>query len=102
MEPIYERVHRCFLSDQHISIVKFNADLYKDFAKDYNIEGFPTLKLFLKGSSGKTILDYNGPNTESAIISFINENTGTFRVPGGDLNTMVNHYIHFQGICLLN
>ncbi|EMR10335.1 protein disulfide-isomerase domain [Pneumocystis murina B123] len=98
LEPIYERIHKCFSSDKHVSIVKFNADYYKDFAKVYNIEGFPTLKLFLKGSLQKTILEYNGPNTELGIVSFINKNTGTSRVPGGDLSSIAGRINEFDAI----
>ncbi|QSL64859.1 hypothetical protein MERGE_002163 [Pneumocystis wakefieldiae] len=98
LEPIYEKVYECFSSDKHVSIVRLNADSYSDIAEEHGIQGFPTLKLFLKGSSQKTVLEYNGPNTESEIISFINKNTGTARVPGGDLDDMAGRISEFDAI----
>ncbi|KAG5513686.1 hypothetical protein PMAC_000724 [Pneumocystis sp. 'macacae'] len=80
LEPIYTK--------KHLVIAKLNADSHRDIAKKHGIEGYPTIKFFLKGTSEKMGIEYNGENTEDDIISFINTYTGTMRVRGGGLNDM--------------
>ncbi|KAG4301763.1 hypothetical protein PCANB_001994 [Pneumocystis canis] len=98
LEPIYTNVYTCFLPEKHVVIAKMNADEHQSFALEYDIQGYPTIKFFPKGSLEKIPVDYNGKNTEEDIISFINTRANTMRVPGGDLNNMAGRIKEFDSI----
>ena len=61
------------------------ADNAKTTAQTLGVSGYPTIKFFPKGS--KEAQDYSGGRTEEALVDFVNEKAGTFRVAGGGLNT---------------
>ena len=56
-----------------VPLVKVDAPENKKLAEKYGIQGFPTLKFFVKGEP----IDYNGGRTEKEIISWITKRTGS-------------------------
>ena len=66
------------LSSSHpmIALAKVDANdgKNKDLASEYDIKGFPTLKIFRDG--GKTIQDYKGPRDAQGIVSYLKKQTG--------------------------
>lgn len=61
LEPEYERAARSLLNhDPPIALGKVDATLERDLAQEYEVSGFPTLKMFRKGK----VKDYNGPRDE--------------------------------------
>nr|DAD24296.1 TPA_asm: hypothetical protein HUJ06_025760 [Nelumbo nucifera] len=53
--------------DQPIVIAKINADKFRRLASKYEIDGFPTLKLFMHG----TPLEYTGPRKADLLVRFL-------------------------------
>lgn len=60
------------LKDSHpkIKLAEFDADAHRDFATKFNVEGFPTLKVFRHGDL-KNPDDYNGPRTVDGIVKSV-------------------------------
>jgi len=59
-------------NDPPIILAKVDATVEKDLAEEYDINGFPTLKIFKSGS----VTDYQGGRTESTIISYMKKKSG--------------------------
>ena len=57
------------LSDK-IFFVKIDADQQKEISAKYQIEGYPTLKLF---RDGKFVEDYEGPRKAASFMKWLNE-----------------------------
>lgn len=75
-----------FADDEHVVIAKLDATEHPKAAKKYGIQGYPTLKYFAADS--KTPIDYNSGRDQDSFIKFINEQAGTFRLPGGGLSAL--------------
>ncbi|ORY86105.1 thioredoxin-like protein [Protomyces lactucae-debilis] len=86
LAPIFEKVAEDYEQDDDIVIAKIDCDKYKTIGTRFGIQGFPTLKYFPAGD--KTPVEYNSGRTEEAFLEFINEKTGSFRLPGGALNAL--------------
>jgi protein disulfide-isomerase A6 len=79
-------------------IAKVDADSPngKASAQKYGVSGFPTLKFFPKGSTDP--VDYTSGRNEAAFVEFLNKNAGTFRLPGGGLNSEAGVIAEFDEI----
>ena len=55
-------------NDYNIDLVSINCDEKKNIADKYNIEGYPTIKLFYK----KKVYDYDAKVTKNNLIEFLN------------------------------
>lgn len=86
LEPIYNLVEQDFADDEHVVIAKLDATEHPKAAKRFNVQGYPTLKYFPADS--KTPVDYNSGRDQDSFIKFINEQAGTFRLPGGALSAL--------------
>lgn len=76
MAPAYAELAEHFHKDgSKVKIAKLDATVHKQFAEQFGIEGFPTIKLFINGSP----IDYNGERSKDAMAAFINKkvNQGT-------------------------
>ncbi|KAL4565795.1 hypothetical protein LXL04_029901 [Taraxacum kok-saghyz] len=77
LAPEFEKAASA-LSSSHpmIALAKVDANdgKNKDLASEYDIKGFPTLKIFRDG--GKTIQDYKGPRDAQGIVSYLKKQTG--------------------------
>jgi len=57
----------------HASIVIAKMDSTANELEEVKVQGFPTIKLFKKGSN--EIIDYNGERTEAGFVKFLDEQT---------------------------
>jgi protein disulfide-isomerase A1 len=55
-----------------IPIAKVDATENSALAKEYGVQGYPTLKFFIKGSP----IDYNGGRTQVDIVNWVKKKTG--------------------------
>ncbi|OTA87298.1 hypothetical protein M434DRAFT_399569 [Hypoxylon sp. CO27-5] len=88
LAPTWETLAEDFINEPHVVIAKVDAeaDNSKATASEQGVTSYPTIKFFPKGSTeGET---YSGGRTEKDLIQFLNEKTGTHRVPGGGLDTI--------------
>jgi len=85
LEPTWTKVGKAFETESKCKIGHLDADKAENkvVSSRYGVSGFPTIK-FLP-SSGPAI-DYSGARTESAFLSFLNEQCGTHRISGGLLS----------------
>lgn len=67
-----------------VAKVDAEADNSKATAKEQGVSSYPTIKFFAAGSTEGEA--YNGARSEPAFVTFLNEKTGTHRVPGGGLD----------------
>ncbi|KAJ8585743.1 protein disulfide isomerase [Rhizopogon salebrosus TDB-379] len=86
LKPIYEQVAIDFKPESNCVVANIDADAQpnKGVAADYEVTSYPTIKFFPRG--GKEVEDYEGPRTEQALVTFLNERCGTQRAVGGGLN----------------
>ncbi|KAG4306584.1 hypothetical protein PORY_000572 [Pneumocystis oryctolagi] len=98
LEPIYTNIYNYYLPDKHVVIAKLDANSHRELAKEHGIDGYPTIKFFLKGTSQKKGIEYQGENKESELINFINQYAGTMRIPGGNLNEMAGRISEFDSV----
>lgn len=87
LAPIWEKLADDFASEPGVIIGKVDAEAEnsKATAQAQGITGYPTIKFFPKGSTEPE--PYSGPRTEEALVDFVNSKAGTYRLPGGGLNT---------------
>jgi len=86
LKPIYEEVAKDFALESNCIVANIDADAAsnRELAGRYGVASYPTLKFFPRG--GKEVENYEGPRTEEAFVSFLNEQCGTHRAVGGGLN----------------
>ena len=71
LAPIFEKAAQALEGD-NLFLAKIDTTIHKAIGTKFGIEGFPTLKMFTKG----TPVDYNGGRTEAEIISWMKKKTG--------------------------
>lgn len=88
LAPIWEEVAKDYASEPNVLIAKVDAEAEdaKATAQDQGVKSYPTIKYFPRGSN--TPEPYEGGRTEEAILDFMNEKAGTFRLTGGKLNEL--------------
>ena len=86
LAPTWEDLANDFARDENVVIAKVDceAENSKSLAKEFGIQGFPTIKYFPAGSS--EAVAYEGGRAENNFVDYINEKVGTHRVVGGGLN----------------
>lgn len=57
-----------------VLLAKVDADAHKELATKYDVSGYPTIKIFKKGT--KKPEDYDGPREAKGIVSFVKEAMG--------------------------
>jgi len=73
LAPEYARAAQVLAKETPaLYLAKIDTTIHKAIGTKFGIEGFPTLKLFTKG----TPQDYNGGRTEPEIISWMKKKTG--------------------------
>ena len=64
MAPDYSKLaERMKTEEDGVPIAKVDATVEKELAEKFQIQGFPTLKMFINGEP----VDYNGERTEDGI-----------------------------------
>ncbi|KAH6892095.1 thioredoxin-like protein [Thelonectria olida] len=86
LAPVWETVATDYINDDNVLIAKVDADSpqNKEWARSLGVSGYPTIKFWPAGS--KEPEEYQSGRSEDAILQFVNEKAGTYRVPGGELN----------------
>ncbi|CAI9291448.1 unnamed protein product [Lactuca saligna] len=77
LDPEFEKAASILSSNNPmIALAKVDAndEKNKDLASEYDIKGFPTLKIIRDG--GKTIQDYKGPRDAEGIVSYLKKQVG--------------------------
>jgi protein disulfide-isomerase A6 len=75
LAPIYEELGQAFaFASDKVQIAKVDADAHRSLGKQFDVQGFPTLKFF-DGKSDKPT-DYNGGRDFDSLSAFISEKTG--------------------------
>jgi len=69
-------------SNPEIKLCKVNAEDETDLGEKFNIQGFPTIKFFVKNSEP---IDYTGGRTSQEIINWLKKRTGS---PTTEVNTV--------------
>jgi len=88
LAPTWEKLASSFASELNVLVAKVDCEApnSKALAEKVGITGFPTIKFYPKGS--KEAEAYSGGRSESDLVEYLNEKAGTFRLPGGGLNTL--------------
>ena len=69
--PEYEKA-ATVLRKENLYLAKVDATVEKKLAQKFEIQGFPTVKLFIKGQP----IEYNGGRRESEVINWMRKKTG--------------------------
>ena len=69
--PEYEKA-AATLRKENLYLAKVDATTEKQLAEKYNIEGFPTVKLLIKGEE----VEYTGGRTENEVVNWMRKKTG--------------------------
>ncbi|KAK9347779.1 thioredoxin-like protein [Lipomyces starkeyi] len=87
MAPAYETLAHVYAPEKGVVIAKMDtSDPAAQFtAQDYGVTGYPTIKLFPKGTTQP--LDYNSGRSVEDFVKYINIQTGTHRTADGGLDT---------------
>ncbi|KAI0112668.1 disulfide isomerase [Hypoxylon sp. NC0597] len=88
LAPTWETLAEDFINEPHVVIAKVDAeaDNSKATASEQGVTSYPTIKFFPKGSTEGEA--YSGGRSEKDLVAFLNEKTGTHRVPGGGLDAI--------------
>uniref|UniRef100_A0A1J3DFM3 Protein disulfide-isomerase n=1 Tax=Noccaea caerulescens TaxID=107243 RepID=A0A1J3DFM3_NOCCA len=87
LAPEYEKAASELSSNvPPVVLAKIDAseETNKDFATQYEVQGFPTIKIFRNG--GKAIQEYNGPREADGIVSYLKKQSGpaSFEIKSAD------------------
>ena len=63
-------------------IAELDADMYRELASEYDVHGYPTLKLFQSGA----VVAYEGDRSLENLVEFVNEHAGTARLADGSVD----------------
>nr|AAT39459.1 protein disulfide isomerase [Ipomoea batatas] len=75
--PEYEKAASVLSShDPPVTLAKVDAneDSNRDLASQYEVQGFPTIKILRDG--GKTVQDYKGPREADGIVTYLKKQVG--------------------------
>lgn len=77
MKDVYHEVGAAFSKHKDVEVIAVNGDITPSALQKYRITGYPTVKLFRKGSSRKENPDmYDGTHGSDDIIKWTNARTG--------------------------
>ncbi|KAM7204326.1 Thioredoxin-like fold [Rhypophila sp. PSN 637] len=88
LAPIWEDLSDTFVNEESVIIAKVDAEAEnsKATAKEYGVTSYPTIKFFAKGSTEP--VNYESGRREDDFVAYLNEHTGTHRLPGGGLDAV--------------
>ncbi|XP_053195661.1 protein disulfide-isomerase A2 [Scomber japonicus] len=77
LEPVYaEAAGKLKEEGSAIRLAKVNAIEDKEMSEEFNVEGFPSLKLFVNGDR-KEPIDYTGKRTAKGMVQWLKRRTGS-------------------------
>lgn len=68
---VKEKLHKQRINGKSVQILSVNCDEHPDLGKQYNVEGYPTIKAFGENWSD----EYEGARTESSILNYVKKQT---------------------------
>lgn len=71
IKPTWEKLASLYADEEKVTIGALDCDAYGDLAKEYKVEGFPTIKFFGQGTAEAE--DYTGGRELADLVTFINE-----------------------------
>lgn len=74
LAPEYEKAAQTFLeekTDKKVLLAKVNADTHAELADKHNVEAFPTLRWYPKGTTKGSRTEYEGEHTAAALIQYV-------------------------------
>eukprot|EP00001_Collodictyon_triciliatum_P191430 34265_1 len=75
LAPDWEKLGEAFQNNPLVEIAKVDCDQHKELCSSHQVQGYPTLKFFPKGSSESEA--YQGDRSPEALLKFVNERTGS-------------------------
>lgn len=101
LAPIYEQVAKTVHGDpdnygERTIIAAVDATVHQSLAQTYQIQGFPTIKLFV---GGKFSQDYNGARDADSILRFVKSNLPPKKVDS-NLKQLTNIEEDFEVECM--
>ncbi|GAB7363969.1 hypothetical protein MBLNU230_g4530t1 [Neophaeotheca triangularis] len=88
LAPVWEKLALTYQNEPSVLVGKVDCESAnsKATAKAAGITGYPTIKYYPAGS--KTAIPYDSGRNEQNLVSFINKQAGTHRMPGGELDAL--------------
>jgi protein disulfide-isomerase A6 len=83
-------VAQAFANEPDCQVANLDATQSVDVSEKYEVNGYPTLRLFKPDASN---IEFKGGRTGDDIVAFLNEQCGTFRNFDGSLNEKVGSRI---------
>lgn len=77
LAPEWKIAGETFTASDDIKITAVDATEHSSLAQKFEVQGYPTIKFFPKGST--TPQDYDGGRTADTIVSWVNDKIGTNR-----------------------
>ena len=71
-DPIY-KVASSMNENKKIYFTSIDADKYKGKLQEYNINGYPTVKVFRCINNENKVFEYNGPRDSRTLVDFCND-----------------------------
>jgi len=88
LAPTWEELADAFSKEKEVVVAKVDADAHKELGGRFGVSGFPTIKLFKKGSTEAH--DYNGGRDASDLVDYLNNEAGAKgRLPGKAASSVV-------------
>ncbi|KAI3752580.1 hypothetical protein L2E82_24614 [Cichorium intybus] len=75
LAPEFERLGNAFKKATSVLIGKVDCDEHKDVCTKYEVQGYPSIKFFPKGSLEPK--DYDGERTAEKFVEYVNSQAGT-------------------------
>ena len=77
LAPEYSKLAEKFINNEKIGIYRVNGDEESNLMTQFEIQGFPTVKLF---KNGKLFRDYDGERDAESLTTWLNKKTGSVTV----------------------
>ncbi|CDK27330.1 unnamed protein product [Kuraishia capsulata CBS 1993] len=75
MQPAFEELSDSFAKNSGIQVAQIDADTYSKIGKRYDIDGFPTMKLFT-AKDPKNPVEYSGGRDFTSMSNFVASHSG--------------------------
>lgn len=71
-KPVYASAASLLEKNDDVQFLMIDCEENSDLAQSYGITGFPTVRFFTSDTSSEDGMDYDGPRSANALVSFIN------------------------------
>lgn len=81
----YDALAEVYRNDKSVVIARVNADEHRVLGQRFGVSGFPTLKLFRRGTADKEAEDFEGERSLDALLKYVGALNGAARGQDGRL-----------------